>query len=140
MRATLDGATVKAGDALPGHEKTYTTVDLVAYGAATWDWHRLHYDLQYARSRQLPNVIIDGQMFGAVFARQAIAWAGPRAFVAGMNIRMRAMAFAGDTLRCEGQVGEVRAEAGYHIVVLKQQLLNGDRLCAECATTLHLPR
>ena len=140
MRATLDGATVKAGDALPAHEKTYTTVDLVAYGAATWDWHRLHYDLEYARSRQLPNVIIDGQMFGAVFARQAIDWAGPRSFVAGMNIRMRAMAFAGDTLRCEGQVSEVRAEAGYHVVMLAQRLVSGDRLCAESATTLHLPR
>ncbi len=31
-----------------------TTADLVAYGGATWDWNRLHFDLDYARSLTCP--------------------------------------------------------------------------------------
>jgi acyl dehydratase len=139
MRPTLDAAALTPGDRLPACEKAFSTVDLVAYGAATWDWHRLHYDLAYAQARKLPNVIIDGQMYGALFARQALDWAGPRAFIARMNVRMRSMAFAGDTLRGEAEVSEVRAGDGHHVVVVAQRLLNGERLVAECTTELRLP-
>lgn len=140
MQATLRAAELSVGDALPGYEKTFSTAALVAYGAATWDWHRLHYDLEYVRSRDLPNVIVDGQVFGALFARQAIGWAGPRAFIAGMNIRMRSMTFAGDTLRGTGEVTELRADADHDVAVLAQRLLNGERLVAECTSALRLPR
>lgn len=140
MQTTLRAAQLRIADALPGYQKTFSTADLVAYGAATWDWHRLHYDLEYVRSRDLPNVIVDGQVFGALFARQAIRWAGPRAFVVRMNMRMRSMTFAGDTLQGSGEVADLRPEATVDIAVLAQRLLNGERLVAECATEVRLPR
>ena len=140
IQPTLDGAGVRPGDVLPRYEKALSTVDLFAYGAATWDWHRLHYDLEYARSRDLPGVLVDGQMFGALFARQAMDWAGPGAFVAHLSMRMRAMAFVGDTLRGEGEVGEVRAGDDHYVVVLAQRLRNGERVSAECTTEVRLPR
>jgi acyl dehydratase len=122
------------GEALPVLEKRFTAVDLVAYGAATWDWHRLHYDVDYARSRKLPGVIVDGQAFGALFARAALDWAGPRAFIRRLSFKMKSMAFAGDTLRAEGEVTEVRQGA----VVLSQRLTSGARLVAEGVTELKL--
>ena len=125
---------MKPGASLPALEHHFTTVDLVAYGAATWDWHRLHYDLEYARSRKLPGVIIDGQAFGALFARAALQWAGPRAFLWKMSLRMKSMAFAGDTLRAEGSV--TSADGG--VVVLEQRLMNGERVIAECTSSLSL--
>ena len=102
---------MKAGDALPVLEKTFTTVDLFAYGAATWDWHRMHYDVELARSKGFPAPVIDGQMYGAVFASVAMKWAGPRAFMRKMSLKMKSMAFAGDTLRAEGSVTEVNGDA-----------------------------
>ena len=68
---------MKPGDLLPPFEKTFTTVDLFAYGAATWDWHRMHYDAELARSKGFAAPVIDGQMYGAVFAQVAMRWAGP---------------------------------------------------------------
>jgi acyl dehydratase len=127
--------TAVAGEKLPVLERKCTAVDLVAYGAATWDWHRLHYDADYARSRKLPGVIVDGQMLGALLARAALDWAGPRAFIAKMSLRMKSMAFAGDTLRAEGSVSEVRR----NIVVVDQKLMNGDRVAAEATTEIRLP-
>ena len=125
---------MRAGDALPPFEKTFTAVDLFAYGAATWDWHRMHYDAEYARSKGFPGPVIDGQMYGAVFASVAMKWAGPRAFMRKMSLKMKAMAFAGDTLRAQGTVTEVNGD----VVVLQQRLLNGERVVAECTSSLSL--
>jgi acyl dehydratase len=125
---------MKAGDTLPLFEKTFTTEDLFAYGAATWDWHRMHYDAEHARSKGFTAPVIDGQMYGALFARLAMRGAGPCAFVTKMSLRMKSMAFAGDTLRAEGSVREVNG----NVAVLEQRLLNGERIIAECTSSLSL--
>lgn len=125
---------MKPGDTLPPLDKTFTAVDLFAYGAATWDWHRMHYDAELARSKGFAAPVIDGQMYGALFARVAMRWAGPRAFVTRMSLRMKSMAFAGDTLRAEGSVTSVNGET----VVLEQRLVRDDRVIAECTSSLSL--
>lgn len=125
---------MKVGDTLPTYEKTFTTVDLFAYGAATWDWHRMHYDAEYARGKGFSAPVIDGQMYGAVFASVAMKWAGPRAFMTKMSLKMKSMAFAGDTLRAEGSITAVEG----NVVTVAQRLLNGDRLIAECTSSLSL--
>ena len=56
------------GAPIPPLERALTQVRLVAYGAATWDWHRLHYEAQYAAARNIAGPIVDGQMFGALLA------------------------------------------------------------------------
>ncbi|MBM3406827.1 MAG: hypothetical protein FJY25_05780 [Betaproteobacteria bacterium] len=136
LQPTVDPATLKPGTTLPAWEHRFTEVDLVAYGAATWDWHRVHYDLEYARSRKLPGVLIDGQVYGAIFAKLATRWAGPLSFLLGMGLKMRSMAFAGDTLRAEGDVRSVEAQGSGYQVQLAQRLFCGDRLIAESLTTL----
>jgi acyl dehydratase len=126
---------LSAGQKLPALERTFTLVDLVLYGAATWDWNRMHYDVEHTHRLKLRAPVIDGQEFGAFFARAALEWAGPRALVKRLAFRMKAMAFAGDTLRAEGEVKELRDGA----VVLSQRLTCGDRLVAEATTELRLP-
>jgi acyl dehydratase len=135
IKPTRNTASVKTGEALAPLQRTFTTVDLVAYGAATWDWHRLHYDLEYARSVNLPGVIVDGQMFGALLARAALEWAGPRAFIARLSLKMRSMAFAGDTVIVEGEVTALNDRT----VVLAQRVTSTGRLVAEAITAIRLP-
>ena len=125
---------MKPGDTLPPLEKTFTPVDLFAYGAATWDWHRMHYDAELARSKGLAAPVIDGQMYGALFARVAMSWAGPRAFITRLSLRMKSMAYAGDTLRAVGTVTSVEG----NVVVLEQRLMRGERVIAECTSSLSL--
>jgi acyl dehydratase len=125
---------MKVGDTLPPLEKTFTTVDLFAYGAATWDWHRMHYDGEYARSKGFPAPVIDGQMYGALFASVAMKWAGRGAFITKMSLKMKAMAFAGDRLRAEGSVTSVNGG----VVVLAQRLMKGERVVAECTSSISL--
>jgi len=125
---------MKPGDTLPPLEKTFTPVDLFAYGAATWDWHRMHYDAELARSKGLAAPVIDGQMYGALFARVAMGWAGPRAFITRLSLRMKSMAYAGDTLRAIGTVTSVEG----NVIVLEQRLMRGERVIAECTSSLSL--
>ena len=139
LRPTLDPSTVIPGQTLPTHGRTFTEVDLVSYGAATWDWHRLHYDLAYARKKQLRGTLIDGQAFGAVFAREAMQWAGPKAFITRMGLKMKSMAFAGDHLVVQGCVSAVTPHPTHGIVHITQQLLCDGRLIAEATTDLSLP-
>lgn len=126
---------MKPGDKLQPLEKTFTSVDLMAYGAATWDWHRMHYDAGLARSRGLQAPIIDGQMYGAVFARAALEWAGPRGFITKLSFKMKSMAFAGDTLVAEGEVREVKDG----VAMLAQRLSRDGKLVAEATTEVRLP-
>ena len=135
IKATRTTADIAPGEKLPPLERRFTAVDLVAYGGATWDWNRLHYDIEHARAMKLPGAIIDGQAFGALLARAALDWAGPRALITRLSFRMKSMAFAGDTLRAEGEVTAVRDGR----VVLTQRLSNAGRLTAEATTEMRLP-
>jgi len=135
-----DPAVLVVGQKLPPFERHFGSVDMVAYAAATWDWHRLHHDTAFARARGLDRPVVDGQMFGGVFARQAMDWAGPRAFIQAMRLRMRSMAYAGDVLQGSGEVSEVRLSDDHGIAVLAQRLKNGDALIADCLTEIRLPR
>jgi acyl dehydratase len=138
LRPSLDPQQIRIGQALPEQSHTFTEVDLVAYGAATWDWHRLHYDQAHAQAKQLPGVLIDGQAFGAVFAREAMRWAGPRAFIQRMGLKMKSMAFAGDLLVARGQVTAVEQRDGIWVVQLDQQLMCGDRVVAQAISEIQL--
>ncbi len=128
----------RPGDAMPPLERHITTATIMAYGAATWDWHRMHYDDAYAREQGLPGVVLDGQAFGAYLAMAVTGWLGPRAFVRKLSFRMRAMVRPGDTIRCVGEVTEVASEDGADIVILAQRLMVGDRLAANSTTEVRL--
>ena len=138
IKPTRSAESVSVGEVLPPIERRFTQVDLVAYGAATWDWHRLHYDVEYARSKKLPGTLLDGQACGALMARAALEWAGPRAFITRLSFKLKSMAYAGDTLRAEGEVTAVRAVAGGHIVTLAQRLTNDGRVAAQATTEIRL--
>ena len=138
LRPSLEPQQIGVGQSLPEQAHTFTEVDLVAYGAATWDWHRLHYDKAHAQSMQLPGVLIDGQAFGAVFAREAMRWAGPTAFIQRMGLKMKSMAFAGDHLVARGHVTAIDERAGLWVVQIDQQLMCGERLVAQAISEIQL--
>jgi len=138
LRPSLEPQQIRIGQPLPEQAHTFTEVDLVAYGAATWDWHRLHYDKAHAQSMQLPGVLIDGQAFGAVFAREAMRWAGPTAFIQRMGLKMKSMAFAGDRLVARGHVTAIDERAGLWVVQIDQQLMCGERVVAQAISEIQL--
>lgn len=115
-KPSLSFAQVKAGDTLPPLTREISLVKMMMYGAATWDFIRIHYDADYVRARGLPHPFVDGQMLGAYLAQLVMDWAGPEAFLTKLSFRNRVMVFPSDTVTCLGRVtgkgdgGEVELE------------------------------
>jgi acyl dehydratase len=137
---TRTAASLKVGDPVPHFERSFTAVDLMAYGGATWDWHRLHYDVEFVRAMKLPKVVVDGQALGAVFAKPVLDWLGPRAFIQKLSLKYRAMVFAGDTVHGDGEITAIRPDGDHDVIAIAQRLSVGDRLAAEATAEIRLPR
>ena len=121
---------MKVGDALPVLERRLELKDLVAYAGATWDWYGAHYDPAMIAALKLPGALVDGQMLGGLLAKQALDWAGSRAFIRRMSFRFKSMVVAGDTVRCVGEVAAIDGQT----VTLSQKIMVGDRPAVEPAT------
>ncbi|MGH8012427.1 MAG: MaoC family dehydratase [Candidatus Binataceae bacterium] len=122
------------GQVVPPLERTLSQMRMVAYAGATWDWHRLHYDAAYCAERNLPRPVVDGQMMGALLAEMLIDWLGPRAFIRRLKFRLRAMVFAGDCVRCEGEVAALTKENHRDAIAVALRIRVGDKLVVEPAS------
>ncbi|PVG80808.1 hypothetical protein DDE18_21395 [Nocardioides gansuensis] len=144
MSATWpDLASISVGDQVPELQRTFRLVDMVAYAGATWDFHRLHYDTEYVAQKQLPGPIVDGQVYGALLVQMLQDWLGPQSFVHTLSFTFRNLVFAGETLRCSGEVvgvGEDRIEVRMSVVVLEEDGSEGRVAAAPCSATVLVGR
>ena len=101
---------VSVGDELTPLRKEIDLPRMMAYGAATWDFIRVHYDADHARELGFPGPFVDGQMLGAFLAQQVQDWAGPGAFLRKLAFRNRVMVYPGDSLVCGGVVTALNRE------------------------------
>ena len=95
---------ISVGDELTPLRKQIDLPRMMAYGAATWDFIRVHYDADRARVLGFPGPFVDGQMLGAFLAQLVQDWAGPGAFLRKLAFRNRVMVYPGDALVCRGTV------------------------------------
>ena len=95
---------VSVGEELSPLHKQIDLPHMMAYGAATWDFIRVHYDADYVRGLGFPGAFVDGQMLGAFLAQQVQDWAGPGGFLRKLGFRNRVMVYPGDSLVCRGVV------------------------------------
>jgi acyl dehydratase len=98
---------IQIGDEITPLVKEIGLARMMAYGAATWDFIRLHYDADYARELGFEAPFVDGQMMGGFLTQHVQDWAGPGAFLRKLAFRNRVMAYPGDTLTCHGLVTDV---------------------------------
>ena len=113
---TLKFQDISVGDELPPLEKQITAARMMAYGAATWDFIRIHYDADYVRGLGFDGPFLDGQMMGGFLAQQVQDWAGPGAFLRKLSFSNRAMVYPGDLIICHGIVTGKSADNGEELV------------------------
>ena len=132
---------VRAGESLPSLKKEISLVRMMAYGAATWDFVRLHYDAVYAERNGLPAPLVDGQMLGAFLAQMIQDWAGPRAFLRKVSFQNRGMVYAGDSITCHGRVESAYSQKGHNLVECLLWIENdrGETVVKPASATVQLP-
>lgn len=120
--------------------KTLSAAHLMAYGAATWDWQRVHYDLAHAQQLGFPNVFVDGQAYGSMFAQSIMGWFGPKAFIRKMAVKYHTMVFAGETIDGVCKVVDLHVYDDHAIATVDQLLRRGQDRIASSATEVRIPR
>lgn len=95
------------GTPVPAIERRIDITDMVAYAGATWDWHRLHYDMDYIARTGFKAPIVDGQMLGAIMAECVQDWLGPDSRLAKLSFRFLTPVEAGTVIRCDGNTESV---------------------------------
>lgn len=115
---------------------------LMAYGASTWDWHRMHYDVENARARGFDGAVVDGQMFGALIARQVREWAGPQVRFRELEFRNRGFVVAPSTVTLRASVSARDAtQQGERIEIATRVFDESGRCVVDGARTIvELPR
>ena len=98
---------VKVGDQVPVLTKHCTLTSMIAYAGATWDWHRLHDDHDYLKSKGLAAPVVDGQVFGAYVVQAIQDWLGDSAFISELDFRYAGLVFAEEHVQVSGEVTEV---------------------------------
>lgn len=133
------GPTVEVDRELEPREVPMRLVDMVAYAGATWDWHRMHHDHQWAMRAGFPGPVVDGQVLGALLVEQAQDAFGPRARMRHQSFRFHSVVVAGEVVRLEARVVEVDGD----LVTLRQAVQvrepAGERLAATGRAIVEVP-
>lgn len=132
---------IKVGDEIPPLEKKITQVGMVMYAAATWDFHRYHYDGEFVQKSGFPRPFLDGQELGAFIAQMLLEWAGHEAFIKKMGFRFREFAYPGDILTCKGRVSAKYTKEGENLVECEVWIENqrGQMVLSPASATLVIP-
>jgi acyl dehydratase len=133
---------VVVGETLPEFAITLTHAALVTYAAATWDFHRMHYDPAYAAQAGLAAPVMDGQMAGGLMARQLMRFGGPDAFLRRLSYRLREMVLMGERIAIQGEVSATRIEDRRGLVECRLDIVkpDGRAVVRDAIAVLELPR
>lgn len=96
-----------------------TLLHLVRWSAATENWHRIHYDRDYATNHdKLPDVLVNGSLKQQFILQLLKDWAGLEGWAYKARFQFRAMDTVGATLRVWGKVSGKQACPDYGMVRL----------------------
>jgi acyl dehydratase len=118
--------TAPQGVPFPSEEIKLDLTALVIYAAATWDFHRYHYDAAFVKALGLPAPFVDGQMIGALLASRLMRWGGPNAFVRKLGYRQRATVYVDETIVLGGTVTTDAVEHGRRIATFNLTVTKAD--------------
>ncbi len=113
-------------ESFPSEEIKLDLTSLVMYAAATWDFHRYHYDTAFVKKLGLPAPFVDGQMIGALLSSRLMRWGGPDAFVRKLAYRQRETVYVEETVIIGGAVTSRAIENGRRIAVLNLSVTKAD--------------
>jgi acyl dehydratase len=107
---------------------------VVATAIATRDFQDVHHDRDQAVARGGQDIFLNILTTTGLVQRYVTDWAGPRALVRKVAIRLGVPCYAGDTLTFSGRV--TRADDGEHVVEVVGRCRLGDHVTGTVCLTL----
>ena len=103
---------IEAGQALPELTVDVTPTFVISTALATRDFQDVHHDRDKAVARGGQDIFVNILTSTGLVQRFVTDWAGPRALIRKVAIRLGVPCYAGDTLTFSGRVAECPAEPG----------------------------
>ncbi len=125
VRATGPGA---LPDELPGLVIDVSTTFVVGSALATRDFTRVHHDRDFAVASGSKDIFVNILTTTGLVQRFVSGWAGPRALLRSISIRLGAPCYAGDTLTFTGRVTGFDPDAGRYEVAVTGTCGLGDHV------------
>jgi acyl dehydratase len=117
MKSQASFKQIAVGTEIPSLMKCPTTQQRVMWAGASGDYNPIHYDKDFALSRGLPGVVVQGQLSTAFLCQMLSDWYGTKGSLKKLNVSYKGLNFPGDTLTCCGVVREKSAD-GENLVTL----------------------
>jgi acyl dehydratase len=117
---------VAVGTELPSLVKgPLRTMHLMRWSAAMENWHRIHYDREFAVGHdKLPDLLVNGSFKQQFIVQLLKDWAGAEGWVWKVGFQFRAMNLVGETLRVWGRVAGKRELPAYGLVDIELGIVN----------------
>jgi acyl dehydratase len=100
----------EVGERLINHEIKPTSIQVVMYAAAMWEYQRIHFDHAWAEREGLPAPIVHGPLLGNYLVQTVERWCGSLARLVELEWRNRGIAPIGEPLTAGGVVTGVAAD------------------------------
>ena len=107
------------GSELPLLKKQPTTRQLVMWAGASGDYNPIHYDGDFARSRGLDRVVVQGQLVGNFLGQLVTDWMGDQGTLRKLSCSYKGMNYPGEVITCKG--------------VIKKKYTDNAEHCVECS-------
>ncbi|GAA5048437.1 MaoC family dehydratase [Nocardia callitridis] len=133
MSATLDPAQARVGTELPELVITVDPTFVISTALATRDFQDVHHDRDKAVARGSKDIFVNILTDTGLVQRFLTDWAGPRAVVKSIALRLGVPLYAGDTLTLTGTV-TAREGDDLHLEVVGRDSL-GDHITAQAVLT-----
>lgn len=119
-----NAAGISVGDELPAFELPVTSTVIVAGAIASRDFMPVHHDPEYARAQGAPDMFMNILTTNGYVARFVTDWAGARARLRSIKIRLGVPAVPGQPLRFTGRVVGVGEEAAERVIDVEVRAAN----------------
>ena len=116
MTEQLHFEDVVVGSEITPLVKQPTTRQLVMWTGASGDYNPIHYDKDFAQSRGLAGVIVQGQLVGCFLGQLVTDWMGDQGILRKLTCSYKGMNYPGETIICKGRVNKKYVEGGEHYV------------------------
>ena len=129
-----DIPTLRKGPMTPAH--------IMRWSAASENWHRIHYDRDYAVNHdKLPDVMVNGSWKQHVLIQLLTDWVGEEGWLWKIGFQFRGMNVPGETLTAWGRITDKKLVGDYGVVTLEIGLVNEKQAEGTPGTaTVVLPR
>ena len=95
---------VREGEELPEKSIELTPTLIISSAIASRDYQDVHHDVDLAKKRGTKNIFMNILSTNGIVQAYVNQWAGPEAFMRGIEIKLGAPNYAGDTMTLSGKV------------------------------------